>query len=78
MRVVNRIHNYASHLGPAPQPTGATSLADDDIGVFYITHLPQGRHALDQHFAILPRRQSQLRPPAITAEKLHFSARAAC
>src|SRR5215470_12237389 len=57
MRMVYRIHRNSAVYWPPPQPARAPSLADRNVLVIQISHLPDRRHAILRDFASLARRQ---------------------
>src|SRR5258708_28971853 len=55
--MVNRVHGHAAIHRLLAQPDIAAGFADGHVLVVHVADLPDGRHAIDQHFARLARRQ---------------------
>src|SRR3954469_20319836 len=57
VRMVDRVHDHATVGRADAHPARASRLADADVLVIKIADLTDGRHAVDQNFARLARRQ---------------------
>src|SRR5512142_973312 len=57
VRVVHRVHGHAAVHRTASQPALAPRLADGNVLVVEVADLPDGSHAVDEHLAVLARRQ---------------------
>src|SRR5579863_3816826 len=54
MRMIHRIHGNAAIVRHLAHPTLASRLAQADVFMLDVAHLPDGRRAFHQHFANLP------------------------
>src|SRR3954468_6974224 len=57
MRMVDRVHRYAAIHRTPSQPTSSSSLADRDVLVIDIAHLPDSGHAILRNLAGFSGRQ---------------------
>jgi len=59
MRVVDRIHRYATIVRTTPQPARSSRLTPRNVSVIHITDLPDRRRAIDENPADLARGKLQ-------------------
>src|SRR5262245_22233699 len=76
-RVVDRIHDRATHRWPEATPAHAARLADRDVLVIEIADLADRGHAVEADEPDLARRQLQGRAAAFLGQQLRLSAGAA-
>src|SRR5581483_737227 len=57
MWMVHRVHSNAAVHRTLAQPDVASRFSDGHVFMVHIANLSDGRHAIDQHFARLARRQ---------------------
>src|SRR5262245_47312800 len=76
-RVVDRVHRHAPDARQAPQPAGAPGLAERDVLVIQVAHLPDHRAAVDVKAPHRTRRQPELRVVAVLRHELAERARRA-
>src|SRR5438094_8320902 len=75
-RVIDGIHHRAAHRRTEAAPANPTRLADRDVLVVEVAHLPDGRHARERDQAHLARGQLERGSLAFLREKLGLGARA--
>src|SRR5919197_274194 len=77
VRMIDRVHRHAAHLGPPPEPADAAGLAVGDVLVFEVADLPDGGAAGEAHAAGLARGELEQRVVALPRHQLDGRARAA-
>src|SRR5271170_7584825 len=75
MRMVNRVHRNPAHVTALAEPARTPGLADRNILVIEIAHLPDGRAAIRLHHPLLARRQLEQRHLALFRHQLRLHAR---
>src|SRR6266545_402866 len=76
-RMIHRVHDRAADRGPETLPPDAPGLADGDVLVIQVAHLPDGGHALQLHLPDLARGQLDIGVVALLREQLGQGAGAA-
>src|ERR1044072_2496051 len=76
--VVDGVSRDASHGRGANEPAAAAGLAERDVLVFEVPHLPDDGAAVDVKLAHFPGRQAELRVLALLRPELTEGARRAC
>ena len=75
-RVVDGILRHAALVRPPAEPAAASRLAEADVLVLQIRHLPHRGAAIDVHFAHLGRAQADRRVETFASDELRRAARA--